>query len=107
MLLLSTQVVEWRVYRGSAKSMCSGSEGPYKVGYLNFVTIFVVLRSNPICDLFTIMFTGVKGMLEGFQPVLENSLKVKPTKGSNSPKVRRMYNGTQGDMSAANLVTCG
>ena len=65
---------------------CSGSEGPYKVGYLNFVTIFVVLRSNPICDLFTIMFTGVKGMLEGFQPVLENSLKVKPTKGS---KVQR------------------
>ena len=45
---------------------CSGSEGPYKVGYLNFVTIFVVLRPNPICDLFTRMFTGVKGMSEGF-----------------------------------------
>ena len=69
--------------------VCSGSEGPYKVGYLNFVTIFVVLRLNPICDLFTKMFIGVKGMLEGFQPIVGNSLKVKPTKGSNSPKVRR------------------
>ena len=46
-------------------------------------------------------------MLEGFQPIVGNSLKVKPTKGSNSPKVRRMYNGAQGDMSAANLVTWG
>ena len=84
---------------------CSGSEGPYKVGYLNFVTIFVVLRPDPICDLFTRTFTGVKGMLEGIQPIVGNSLKVKPTKGSNSPKVIRMYNGTHGDMSAANLVT--
>ena len=86
---------------------CSGSERPYKVGYLNFVTVFVVLRPNPICDLFTRMFTGVKGMLEDFQPIVGNSLKTKPTKGSNSPKVRRMYNGTQGDMSAANIVTWG
>ena len=46
-------------------------------------------------------------MLEGFQLIVGNSLKVKPTKGSNSPKARRMYNGTQGDLSAANLVTCG
>ena len=46
-------------------------------------------------------------MLEGFQPIVGNSLKVKPTKGSNSPKVRRVYNGTPGDMSAANLVTWG
>ena len=83
------------------------TEGPYKVGYLNFVTIFVVLRPNPICDLFTRMFTGVKGMVEGFQPIVGNSLKVKPTKGSNSVKVRRIYNGTQGDMSAANLITWG
>ena len=75
---------------------CSGSERPYKVRYLNFVTIFVTLRPNPICDLFTRMFTGDKGMLEGFQPFVGNSLKVKPTKGSNSPKVRRMNNGTQG-----------
>ena len=75
---------------------CSGSEGPYKVRYLNFVTIFVMLRPNPICDLFTRMFTGVKGMLEGFQAIVGNSLKVNPTKRSNSPKVRRMYNGTQG-----------
>ena len=86
---------------------CSGSEGPYKLGYLNFVSIFVVLRPDPICDLFTRMFTGVNRILEGFQPILGNSLKVKPTKGSNSPEVRRMYNGTQGDMSAANLVTWG
>ena len=86
---------------------CSGSEGPYKVRYLNFVTIFVMLRPNPICDLFTRMSTEVKGMLEGFQPIVENSLKVKPTKRSNSPKVRRIYNGTQGDMSAAHLVTWG
>ena len=83
----------------------SGSEGPYKIGYLNFATIFVVLRPNPICDLFTRVFTGVKGVSEGFQPIVENSLKVKPTKGSNSPKVIRVYNRTQGYMSAANLVT--
>ena len=65
---------------------CSGSKGLYKVGYLNFVTILVMLRPDPICDLFTRMFTGVKGMLEGFQPIVGNSLKVNPTKGSNSPK---------------------
>ena len=58
---------------------CSGSEGPYKMEYLNFVTIFVVLRLDPICDLFTRMFTGVNGMLEGFQPIVGNSLKVKAT----------------------------
>ena len=87
----------------SAKSFIL--EGPYKVGYLNFVTIFVVLRPNPVCDLFIRMFTGIKGMLEGFQPIVGNSLKGKPTKGSNSLKVRRMYNGTQGDMSAANVAT--
>ena len=67
----------------------------------------MVLKPNPICNLFARMFTGVKGMLEGFQRIVGNSLKVKPTKGSNSPKVRGMYNGTQGDMSAANLVTWG
>ena len=66
-----------------------------------------MLRYNPICDLFTRMFTGLKGMLDSFQPFVGNSLKVKPTKGSNSPKIRRMYNGTQGDMSAAYLVTWG
>ena len=37
-----------------------------ELGYLNFVTIFVVLRHDPVRDLFTRMFTGVKGMLEGF-----------------------------------------
>ena len=86
---------------------CSGSEGPYKVRYPNFVTIFVMLRPNPICDLFTRMFTGDKGMLESFHPFVGNSLKIKPTKRSNSPKVRRMHNGTQGDMPAAHLVTWG
>ena len=76
MLLLSTQVVEWLVCQGRAKnSACSGSEGPYKARYLNFVTIFVMLRPNPIYDLFTRMFTGVKGMLEGFQPFVGNSPK--------------------------------
>ena len=53
------------------------------------------------------VFTGVKGMLEGFQHIVGNSLKVKPTKGSSSPKVRGMYSRTQGYMSAANLVTWG
>ena len=77
-------------------SACPGSEGPYKLGYLNFVTIFVVLRPNPIRDLFARIFTGVKGMLEGFQPIVGISLKVKPTKGSNSQKVRRMYNEHRG-----------
>ena len=97
MLLLSTQVWSgFSVEEVQRTCACSGSEGPYKVGYLNFVTIFVVLRPNPICDPFTIMFTGVKRMLEGFQPIVGNPLKVKPTKGSSSPKVRRMYNGTQG-----------
>ena len=86
---------------------CSGSEGPYKVGYQNFVTILVVLRPDPICDLFTRVFTGVKGMSEGFQHIVGNSLKVKATKGSNSPKIRGMSNRTQGDMSPANLVTWG
>ena len=108
MLLLSTQV--WSslsVEEVQGTCACTGSEGPYKVGYLNFVTIFVVLRPNPICDLFTRVFTGVKGMLEGFQHIVGNSLKVKPTKGSNSPNVGGMYNRTQLDMSAANLVTWG
>ena len=56
--------------------------------------MFVVLRPNLIRDVFTRMFTGVKGMLEGFQPIVGTSLKVKPTRGSNSPKIRRIYNGT-------------
>ena len=46
-------------------------------------------------------------MSEGFQPIVGISLKVKLSKRSNSPEVRRMYNGTQRDMSAANLVTWG
>ena len=47
------------------------------------------------------MSTGVKGMLEGFQPVVGTLLIVKLIKVSNSSKVSRMYKGTQGDMSAA------
>ena len=48
--------------RGSAKNM------------FLLVTIFVMLRPNPICDLFTRMFTGDKGMLEGSQPPAFNLL---------------------------------
>ena len=84
---------------------CSGSEGPYKVGYLNFATTFVVLRPNPICDLFTRMFTGVKGMLEDVKLIVGNSLKVSLPKDPIVQKVRGMYNRTQGNMSTANSVT--
>ena len=53
MLLLSTQVIEWLVFQRKLEEVqrtcaCPGFEGPYKVGYLNFVTIFVVLRPNLI-----------------------------------------------------------
>ena len=34
-------------------------------------------------------------------------MEINPTKESSSPKVRGMYNRTQGDMSAASLVTWG
>ena len=46
-------------------------------------------------------------MLEGFQHIVGNSLKINPTKESSSPKVRGMSNRTQGDMSATSLVTWG
>ena len=41
MLLLSTEVVEWLVFQRKCKEHVI-DQVPYKVGYLNFVTIFVV-----------------------------------------------------------------
>ena len=99
MLLLSTQVVEWLVCQRKCKEHVLAhvlKDHIRCMGYLNFVTIFVMLRTNPIHDPFTRIFAGVKETFEGFPPIVGTSLKVKPTKGSNSPKVRRMYNGTQG-----------